>query len=169
MTPLTAVQSTPPTNPRMTNLGKLLITEICNEHLRYVRVINKTANVTNGSILVRRFVDLPDGMYDIVENGMLVETKYPYGMRYPDVGPVEPDFKKMKPNCQVDRNQMGSLINIANEIFKKRGWVILDHEKIFSEQDPKLGMSFPFNLPSPINWIRFNQGNISRHLLKRVL
>ena len=49
-------------SPKFTNTSMILADAVCDRpSLQRVRVLNKTANVTNGKVLIRRFVDAPDG------------------------------------------------------------------------------------------------------------
>lgn len=137
-------------SPKFTNAAKLLADPDCDEKLRYVRVLNKTANITNGKVLIRRFVDLPDGMYNVNLDGSLSPTQYPHGMTYPDIELVRPPLSAMKAACNLNRDTIGAIIHLCNEVAQRNGSVIINNNAIFCEQNREVGFQYPFNLEAPI-------------------
>jgi len=121
---MTNVAQLQPAHPKLTNASKLINPEKCQRaELRIIRVINKTANITNGNMILRRFVDIPDGAYNVNLDGSLSPVEYQHGMKYPDVELVKPPFgtDKMKVYCELTPPVVGQMIRLANEIYQKNG------------------------------------------------
>lgn len=137
-------------NPKFTEATKLLVDNDCDAALQYVRIINKTANITNGRAILRRFVDLPDGVYNVNLDGSLSPTQYPHGFSYPDIELVKPPLNRMRPSCSIDRSVMGAVKHLCDEVVQRRGSVILGKDAIFMEQNREVGFKYPFNLEDPI-------------------
>lgn len=136
--------------PKLTNASKLLVDGDCKSEFQFVRVINKTANIFNGPVLLRRHVDIPDGFYDINIDGSLSLVRYPYGTGYPDMGAVKPPFKEMAPSCLINSSEIGKMKAVADEVFKKRGTLVIDKDSMFCEEDRSVGLAYPFKLTFPI-------------------
>lgn len=95
-------------------------------------------------------MDIEDGFYDINIDGSLSPANYHYGLKYPDVETVKPPFKKMRPSCIIDSKDLGPMIAFADEIFRKRGTVVVDKTMMYCEENKDIGLSYPFGLTFPI-------------------
>ena len=113
-------------------------------------MINKTANIINGPVVLRRHVDIEDGFYDINLDGSLSPVNYHYGLRYPDVETVKPPFKKMKPCCIIENRDIGRIMAFADEVFKKRGTIVVNKTSVYCNENKDVGLSYPFGLTFPI-------------------
>lgn len=147
MNPVVELRQTP--NPKFTNAAKILADE-CSDAYRFVRVVGNTANITNGKVLIRRFVDLPDGMYNVNLDGTLSPAKYPYGLNYPDIELVRPPFNTMKSSCGLNRDTIGAIKHLCDEVTQRNGSLVIDKNAIFCEQNREIGFQYPFNLEVPI-------------------
>lgn len=135
--------------PKFTNATKLFA--MCTrDHLKVVRVIGGTANITNGHVLLRRKVSAPDGVYDVNMDGSLSPTTYEYGMQYPDLEMIRPPFEKMAPYCQIPHDVIGQLIKLCQEAQRIRGDLVIEKGGVFMYQNPNINMPFSFNLPKSV-------------------
>lgn len=117
------------------------------ENYKFVRVLNGVANVTNGLVLIRRQVGIPDGTYHIGMQGELVPVIHEYGLSYPDVELVKPPLDKLKPMCEIPKDVVTALVAFANEVIRLKGTIVLDKGGVFMLQNPAFNVAFPFNYP----------------------
>jgi hypothetical protein len=135
--------------PKFTNTSRLFA--LCErDELKVIRVVNKTANITNGHVLVRRFVDVPDGVYNVSREGFLVPTTYEHGLRYPDVDMIRPPFERTRPLCEIPHAWLGEFITLCQEVEKVDGLVAMNATHIFMVQNTALNLAFPFGLPHEV-------------------
>jgi len=141
--------------PKFTNASKILATikdDYDKSHLQFVRVLDKTANITNGNMLLRRYVDAPNGLYNIEIDGCLSPTtpKFSPGNAYPDLELMRPPLEKLKPFCNITRAALSQFIMFCQEVRKAWGDVIVDKDSMWMKQNPLTIFRFPFNVPHPI-------------------
>jgi len=64
---MNTVIAMPQANPKLTNATRMLA--LCDrDELKIVRVLNKIANITNGHMVIRRHIDVPDGAYHVTRD-----------------------------------------------------------------------------------------------------
>lgn len=130
------------------------------DELRYVRVINGVANITNGAVLVRQKADLPDGFYTLDENNGLVVADYARWMTYPDVQALCPNFNNMRHtpaeegHPQAIRNEhIGQLLVFLSKVrehdSRRIETVLIDGFSVYPSKRHTLDMEFR-NLPCPL-------------------
>lgn len=134
--------------PKFTNASKLFALT-GREELKVVRVVQGTANLTNGHVLIRRYVGIPDGVYDVNMDGSLSPTRYAHGMRYPDIEMIRPPFETMIPSCELPNAAMGPMIQLCQEARKVDGKLILSKEGVYMLQNPQVNFAFPLGLTAP--------------------
>lgn len=125
---------------------KLLLSANCPDSLKYVRVANNVATITNGCTLLRCPINYPNGFYYVGEKETLVYTTPPSYFAYPDVESLEPPLQRMKPFCQLTREVIGPMITFLEEVRKLDGYVIFDKSGMMMKQDIRRYFQYPFNL-----------------------
>lgn len=118
------------------------------EHLKVVRVVNHTANLTNGNVLVRRQVtDVPDGVYQVSRTGGLAPVPYREWMRYPDIEMIRPPFETMHPLCEFRKEALESFIPLCQQVKAVQGNIIISMNAMYCQQNNQMYVQYPFSLP----------------------
>lgn len=136
-------------NPRFTNASKLFA-DCPRDALKVVAVFGKTANITNGFVLIRRYVDVPDGAYNINADGSLSPTRYEHGLCYPNIEMIRPPFNKMHPFSQLNKDIIGKMIQFCHEAASVDGTVVLTSHGMYMLQNPSISIPFLFGYPKTL-------------------
>lgn len=112
----------------MKNLARLLA--LCDrDNLKVIAVKDKIANVTNGHVLIRRYLDVPNGFYWPGANDDVVTAPHPDN--YPDVDNLKPDFDSHICLGSIDRACMTSMIKACQEAMEIGNNIILNDNQLF--------------------------------------
>ena len=96
----------------MKNLARLLA--LCDrDNLKVIAVKNKTANVTNGHVLIRRYLDVPNGFYWPGAHGDVVTAPLPES--YPDTEKLKPNFDRLQLLGIIDKNVIAEMLKACVE------------------------------------------------------
>ena len=134
-------------------------------YLKMVRVRDGVASITDGKILLRRSMlvpdeqkpgfmraAMPDGAYDVKIGGALVPTYRSDWMKYPDIDLIKPrNFEDLKPLCTINNEMIGMFIEYLEEVKKHDGTIVIDNAGIWMIQNKTFGIAFPFNIGMPIS------------------
>lgn len=134
--------------PKFTNVSKILAMNENKdrEYLNIVRVLNKTANITNGSMIIRRFVDVPDGAYEVNADGSIRPVRYTHGFQYPDIELCRPPLEAIKPCCVMTKEDLARFIQVCQQASSLEGYMIIGPTGLYMKQNPNLNVVFPFGL-----------------------
>jgi len=132
------------------NWKKLLACDSRDE-MRFVRVTQGVANITNGQVLIRYpLLNVPDGFYVLDERNLLVETRAssPRWMAYPDTETCRPPFDHMIPSMPLPHAVVLEMVNFfefcAKQAAAHTGYysnkpaVILNRTGFYLSSDPNL-------------------------------
>lgn len=147
--------------------------------LRFVRVANRVATVTNGTLIVRYPANHPDGFYVLNERNDLVESDFTHWMRYPDIEAMKPLFTSMvhtpsaeNPHC-IRTEHIGRFLEFVgfvrdrDRLGLKRGCVVLEKTGAYSRYDQGLEFKqFPCQLPIVGDFLAFDAGNLHMALVE---
>lgn len=147
------------TNPTFKNAAKILPSDADTGYdkkkraMRYIQVLNNTANFCNGLMLLRRYVPAPNGLYNVSMDGSIYPAAVPAELffDFPNFEVVRPPFEKMKPLCVIPKTVMGGMIQILQEITRRDGTAVIDRDSIWMKQDVGVILRFPFNMAPKIN------------------
>ncbi|NDD04484.1 MAG: hypothetical protein EB078_06235, partial [Proteobacteria bacterium] len=115
---------------------------------RFIRVVNKTCNITNGHVLIRRFVNLPDGFYQAGLHDSVIPVSphiTSFEDAYPDIEAFKPPFETLKAHCQINAETMGHMKQVCDE--SPDDIVYMDANGLQHEEGV---YRYPFNFPHPV-------------------
>ena len=121
---------------------------------RFTRVFvqNGTAQVTNGHVLLRRGVSLPDGTYFVDSAGNL-ELAPPSGFTWPDFESIRPSFELAQP-FQLDPTTMNTIID-TSALAQQEGCLLglgYDHVALVKDTpDGKKSIAYPLSRPTGLS------------------
>lgn len=134
-----------------------LLASDCKPHLAFVRVWDGVGSITNGRVLLRTEINVPNGFYQVAVNGDLIVAGGHKGIEnpYPDVESIAPPFTSLKPFCQMNRDTVGLLMNFAEEARRRDHTVVFDRAEAYSVQwgrktkqpEESLVFPYPFGIP----------------------
>jgi hypothetical protein len=125
---------------------RMVLSTGCPDSLKYVRVLNQVATITNGKIILRCPINYPNGFYYVGEKEPLVYATPPSYFTYPDIESAETQLKAMKPFCNLTREVIGPMITFLEGVRKLDGSVIFDKSGMMMRQDTRQYFQYPFNL-----------------------
>lgn len=122
-----------------------LLAERCSENLRYVRVWNNVATVTNKTVLIRTPVEMVDGLYTLSLSGSLDKVA---GYReYPDVELLRPAFEKLRPSCKMPKADVKGFSVWLQRAREANSSVLMDKNGCCLRSEPGVRVDYPFGLP----------------------
>jgi len=134
-------------SPKFINAGRLLADSVCDEEYQMVRVINNTANITNGKVLIRRFAGAPDGCYQIDLTGCLVPHSIEFGSKYPDVEMWKPNLERLKALSSLPNDLVFEMKNLCVRARMDNSAIIMDSSYMAVAKDRACRVNFGFGLP----------------------
>jgi hypothetical protein len=123
---------------------KMVLALTTNPNLKFIRVLNEVASVTNKQILLRSPLALQNGAYLLNERNEFVLFRVPAYTSYPDLELLKPRFENMI-GCEITRPVIESIIPFLSEVQKYDGDVTLDREGFFMKQNPSYYFKFPLH------------------------
>jgi hypothetical protein len=143
---------------------KRLLALDCREALRYVRVLSGVASITNGLVLLRAPLDIPNGLYTYTDSNQLRPERAGW-MSYPDIEVMAPPFARMQPYCEIlntpEMPTLGSMIPWVERARELNGTIVFAKDGAYFQQHPDFCFNFPFNVRDEIV--------VSAHYLRLVL
>ena len=149
-----AIQKQPEnaSSPKFSNASKLIVDGLCRQReLQFIRVKGKTANITNGQALIRRFADAPDGMYHVNIQGALVPAKCGYIFNYPDVELMRPPFETMRPCCEIPNNILGQMREFCAVCNQRSSSILMTSGGLTMATDDSVTFKYPFRVQDDIH------------------
>ncbi len=121
------------------------------EEFRCVRVIGGVATLTNGSILLRSQISLPDGFYMLSAGNDLVPmsggTNGLKWLSYPDVETCRPQFDRVQPSPLIGRDIVRELLDFSEVVRRQnsryRSHIVMDKGGFFAADNLSFIMPFP--------------------------
>jgi hypothetical protein len=135
-------------------------------HVRYVRVKDDVASITNRQVLIRKVLPpgtKEPGLYHVGIYNELKQAVVPPKdlLNYPDVDLLESFFSNLKPLCSLDIPVRNSLIDYARKINDMKDNIIISVDRMRPRYAAEPAFQYPFNLDPEIL--------ISAHYLEIVL
>jgi len=84
------------------------------EEIKVIAVSDNIANITNGSVLIRRPLNVPSGFYYPGRYDDVVTAPHPEA-GYPDVKGLRPDFNNLQYLGTIDRNCIATMVKACQE------------------------------------------------------
>lgn len=156
---------------------KVILGTDCPENLRFVRVTNQVANITNGIILIRYHLPhLPDGFYIISDTGAITgaassSTRW---MSYPDTATCMPSFSNMAACAPIPATVVSELVSFVEfvrqsqlgERYMQPHYILMTREGLISSSDPQVRFGLNLqNLPTG-NELRFSPFQLKLALIE---
>ena len=140
------------------------------EFTKFVRVVGGVANITSGKVLVRYFLDVPDGFYLLREDkGMImVNPQFPiYSRGFPDVEGVRPNFTLMDRTTPICKQELADFVGFLNYLrtgrveLKSGVRVVMDDTRIVGDaMYAEKFFTFSCDLPVKYGGLIFDANNL---------
>lgn len=133
-------------------------TTYSDESMRYVRVKNNVANISNRQVLLRSVLPFPaeDGLYNIGMRGELIRANPDMGVitKYPDIDLLAHFFKDLKVRCSLDQNTRMSMLECIRLMSSREHAISISSNQMsprWAYSEGEGNYLYPFNIEPAVS------------------